>query len=164
MDFTHFDREGNARMVDVGAKTETEREAAAQGKIYMSRECFSRIREGSMGKGDVLGVARVAGIMGAKRTCELIPLCHGLNLTNLTIDYTFEEEPCAVRAVCRARCRGKTGVEMEALTGVSVCLLTVYDMCKAADRSMVLGEICLLEKKGGKSGHYRRERPDEGQV
>lgn len=157
MNFSHFDERGNARMVDVGAKAETEREAAAQGKIFMSRECFAKLREGTMGKGDVLGVARVAGIMGAKRTFELIPLCHGLNLTNLTIDYTFEEENCAVGAVCRAKCCGKTGVEMEALTGVSVCLLTIYDMCKAVDRSMEICGICLLEKKGGKSGHYRRE-------
>lgn len=143
-------------MVDVTSKKETLREAKASGCITMSRECFEKVAEGSTGKGDVLGVARVAGIMGAKRTSELIPLCHILNLTKLSIDFEMDEERAAIRAVCTARCDGKTGVEMEALTGVSVCLLTIYDMCKAVDKTMELGEIRLEEKSGGKSGDFTR--------
>ena len=154
MEFTHFDEQGNARMVDVGGKADTEREAVAQGSIYMSEECFRKVAEGTMAKGDVLGVARVAGIMGAKRCPELIPLCHGLNLTKLNIDFTLHQENREVQAFCTARTTGKTGVEMEALTGVSVALLTIYDMCKAVDKTMEMGRICLVKKTGGKSGSF----------
>ena len=128
--------------------------AAAQGNIRMSEECLERVTAGSMEKGDVLGVARVAGILGAKRCFELIPLCHSLNLTGVTVDFEICREERAIRAVCTAKTTGKTGVEMEALTGVSTALLTIYDMCKAVDKSMELGGICLMEKTGGKSGHY----------
>ena len=148
MEFTHFDSEGNARMVDVGGKEETKREATARGKIYMSRQCLDMVTQKTVAKGDVLGVARVAGIMGAKRTADLIPLCHVLNLTKLTVDFQILEEECAIEAICTARTTGRTGVEMEALTGVSAALLTIYDMCKAVDRAMELGhaagmKICL---------------------
>ena len=158
MEFTHFDQNGAAWMVDVGGKADTEREAVAEGSIFMSRECFDKVREGSMKKGDVLGVARVAGIMGAKKTSELIPLCHILNLTKLAIDFEMVPEKCEIRAKCTAKTTGKTGVEMEALTGVSVALLTVYDMCKAVDKTMEIGRIALLEKSGGKSGTFVNEK------
>ncbi len=157
MEFTHFDEKGNAWMVDVSDKEESLREASAEGCIYMSPECFQKLKEGSMKKGDVLGVARVAGIMAAKRTSELIPLCHILNLTKLSVEFNLLEEECAVRAVCTAKTSAKTGVEMEALTAVSVTLLTVYDMCKAVDKGMEIGEIRLLKKSGGKSGDYTAE-------
>lgn len=152
MEFTHFDGQGNAWMVDVGEKDDTRREAVARGSIFMSPECFSMVRQGSMKKGDVLAVARVAGIMGAKRTSELIPLCHVLNLTKLSVDFELNEERNEIQAVCTARTTGKTGVEMEALTGVTVALLTVYDMCKAVDKGMEIGEVYLERKSGGKSG------------
>lgn len=154
MEFTHFDDQGNALMVDVGDKAETKREAVARGAITMSPECIEKVARGSMAKGDVLGVARVAGIMGAKRTSELIPLCHMLNLTKLTLDFSIKEETCEIEAVCRAKTTGKTGVEMEALTGVSVALLTIYDMCKAVDKTMEIGRIYLEHKSGGKSGEF----------
>ena len=154
MEFTHFDEAGNARMVDVGGKEETKREAVARGSIFMSPECLAMVEEGTMKKGDVLGVARVAGIMGAKRTSELIPLCHLLNLTKLTVDFEIKKETCEIEAVCRANTTGRTGVEMEALTGVSVALLTIYDMCKAVDKTMEMGGIHLEYKAGGKSGEF----------
>ena len=154
MDFTHFDTDGNAWMVDVSGKKETERVAVARGSIFMSRECFVKVRDGGMKKGDVLGVARVAGIMGAKKTSELIPLCHILNLTKLAVDFELHEENNEVRAFCTAKTTGRTGVEMEALTGVSTALLTVYDMCKAVDKTMEIGKIRLCTKKGGKSGDF----------
>lgn len=154
MGFTHFDGQGNAWMVDVGGKADTDREAVAKGSIAMSRECLRMVVEGGMKKGDVLGVARIAGIMGAKRTSELIPLCHILNLTKLEIAFEVHEERAEIEAVCTARTTGKTGVEMEALTGVSVALLTIYDMCKAVDKTMEIGGICLVEKTGGKSGRF----------
>ena len=154
MDFTHFDTDGNAWMVDVSGKEETERVAVARGSIFMSRECFVKVRDGGMKKGDVLGVARVAGIMGAKKTSELIPLCHILNLTKLAVDFELHEENNEVRAFCTAKTTGRTGVEMEALTGVSTALLTVYDMCKAVDKTMEIGKIRLCTKKGGKSGDF----------
>ncbi len=157
--FTHFDGQGNAWMVDVGHKEDTLREAVARGSIFMSPECFAMVRQGSMKKGDVLAVARVAGIMGAKKTWELIPLCHVLNLTKLSITFELCEERCQVLARCTARTAGKTGVEMEALTGVTVALLTIYDMCKAVDKRMEMGEICLEKKSGGKSGQYFRDMP-----
>ena len=154
MEFTHFDEAGNARMVDVGGKEETKREAVARGSIFMSPECLAMVEEGTMKKGDVLGVARVAGIMGAKRTSELIPLCHLLNLTKLTVDFEIKKETCEIEAVCRANTTGRTGVEMEALTGVCVALLTIYDMCKAVDKTMEMGGIHLEYKAGGKSGEF----------
>ena len=154
MEFSHFDADGNAVMVDVSEKKETEREAAAQGIIRMNGECFRKVMEGQMAKGDVLGTARIAGIMGAKRTSELIPLCHVLNLTRLTVDFRILEEDSGIEAVCTAKTTGRTGVEMEALTGVSTALLTIYDMCKAVDRTMEIGGIHLEHKSGGRSGDF----------
>lgn len=152
--FTHIDAGGNAVMVDVSAKQPTSRTAVAVGRIAMSAECFAMVAEGRAQKGDVLGVAQVAGIMATKRTSELIPLCHGLNLTKSAVEFRLLEQQHAVEAVCTVRCGGKTGVEMEALTGVSVALLTVYDMCKAVDKRMVISDIHLAEKHGGKSGDF----------
>ena len=153
-EFTHFNADGNAVMVDVGEKEDTKREALASGVIYMSEECYRKVKEGSMKKGDVLGVARIAGIMGAKKTAELIPLCHILSLTKVEIDFEYLEEEHGIRAICHTACTGRTGVEMEALTGVNVALLTIYDMCKAIDKRMVMTDIHLVEKKGGKSGDF----------
>ena len=152
--FTHIDAGGNAVMVDVSAKQPTSRTAVAVGRIAMSAECFAMVAEGRAQKGDVLGVAQVAGIMAAKRTSELIPLCHGLNLTKSAVEFRLLEQQHAVEAVCTVRCDGKTGVEMEALTGVSVALLTVYDMCKAMDKRIVISDVHLVEKHGGKSGDF----------
>ena len=152
----HFDEKGNAVMVDVSEKVQTVRTATARGSIRVSREVFAAVSQGTAAKGDVLNVARVAGIMAAKRTPELIPLCHPLMLTKVSLDFFLHEEKTEIEAVCSVKLTGQTGVEMEALTGVSVALLTIYDMCKALDKSMVLGDICLLEKSGGKSGHYER--------
>ena len=157
MDFTHFDEKGNARMVDVTMKDETERIARAAGKIKVSAEVFAAVSQGSIAKGDVLTVATTAGIAGAKKTWELIPMCHILPLTGCRIEWELKEETCEIYCLCTARCTGRTGVEMEALTGVSAALLTVYDMCKAMDKTMEIGEIHLLEKDGGKSGHFVRE-------
>lgn len=154
MNLTHVDKAGNARMVDVSEKTVTQREAVATGYIRMSEDCFAAVAEGRAKKGDVLGVAQVAGIMATKRTADLIPLCHSLSLTKSTVEFTLSPEECTVNAVCTVGCEGKTGVEMEALTGVGVALLTVYDMCKAMDRTMQIGGIHLLEKQGGQSGHF----------
>lgn len=153
-EFTHFNGHGEAIMVDVGGKKETLREAVAEGRITMGRECFQKVKEGSMGKGDVLGVARVAGIMGAKRTSDLIPLCHILNLTKVEISFIPEEDTCSIRTICTVRTVGRTGVEMEALTGVNIALLTIYDMCKAMDKAMEMGNIRLCRKSGGKSGDF----------
>lgn len=155
--FTHLDENGNAIMVDVSGKADTRREAIARGEIVMSPECFAKIREGSVEKGDVLGVARIAGIMAAKRTWELIPLCHALGLSAVTVDFAFLPERNAIEARCMARTVGKTGVEMEALTGVNVALMTIYDMCKAVDRGMRMKNICLLKKDGGKSGLWEAQ-------
>ena len=160
----HFDQEGNAIMVDVGGKEPTVRTATAEGLIRVSRTVLEAITGRTAAKGDVLGVARVAGIMGAKRTSDLIPLCHILNLTKLTIDFVIKEESCEIEASCRAKTTGRTGVEMEALTGVSVALLTIYDMCKAVDKTMEIGGIHLEYKAGGKSGEFYnpgRERDGE---
>ena len=156
-EFTHINKEGEAIMVDVHEKEDTHRVARAAGEIRMSAEALCAVKEGSAKKGDVLAVARVAGIMAAKRCSELIPLCHNLALTDCGVDFEIDEEHSLVRAICHTSCTGKTGVEMEALTGASVALLTIYDMCKAIDRSMVIGEVCLLEKSGGKSGHYKKQ-------
>ena len=151
---THIDENGNAVMVDVGAKAVTHREAVAVGRITMSADCFAMVAEGRAKKGDVLGVAQVAGIMAAKRTFESIPLCHPLLLTKCRVEFTMLREEHAIEARCTTQCDGKTGVEMEALHGVTTALLTIYDMCKAADRGMVLSGIHLAEKSGGKSGHF----------
>jgi cyclic pyranopterin phosphate synthase len=159
-EFTHFDGNGNAWMVDVGGKNDTEREAYATGRIYLSEECYAKVKAGTMKKGDVLSVARIAGIMGAKHTCDLIPLCHNINLTKLEVDFEFDDEKRAIIAFCRAKTVGKTGVEMEALTGVNVALLTVYDMCKAVDKTMEMGDIYLMTKSGGKSGNFVHPKVD----
>lgn len=155
MGLTHFDENGKALMVDVSAKNDTERTATAVGKISVSQAVYDAIEEGTVGKGDVLGVAATAGIMGAKRTSELIPMCHILPITNCRIQFELNPRECAVYCYCTVKVTGKTGVEMEALTGVSVALLTVYDMCKAIDKSMEIGEIYLCRKSGGKSGEVR---------
>lgn len=151
-------------MVDVSGKADSKRAATARGSIYMSRECFGKVLEGTVKKGDVLQVARVAGIMGAKKCSELIPLCHLINLTKLTIDFETIADNCEIVAKCTAKTVAKTGVEMEALTGVSVALLTIYDMCKAVDKTMEIGQIYLEEKSGGKSGDFHNPRVDTGQV
>lgn len=159
---THFDHQGKARMVDVGEKAETNRIATAHGFIYVNSQVFAAICEGTAEKGDVLGIARTAGIMGAKKTSDLIPLCHILMLTKCSLDFIIHKEKQAVEAICTVKTRGRTGVEMEALTGASVALLTIYDMCKAMDRGMRITDITLLKKEGGASGLY--ERPNqEGQ-
>ena len=156
-ELTHFDKDGNAWMVDVGEKAETERIAVACGKIYVNSQVFEAIRDKTAKKGDVLGVARVAGIMGAKKTSDLIPLCHILLLTKCSVEFQLNEEERSVEAVCTVKTFGKTGVEMEALTGVNIALLTIYDICKAMDRGMRISDICLLKKDGGKSGLYLKE-------
>ncbi len=154
MEFTHFDENGGAWMVDVSEKKDTDREAVACGTISMSKECFEKVAAGTVKKGDVLGVARIAGIMGAKRTEELIPLCHKLNLTGLEVWFELDEAKGQIHSFCRAKTTGKTGVEMEALTGVQISLLTIYDMCKAVDKKMVMSDIRLVSKSGGKSGTF----------
>jgi cyclic pyranopterin phosphate synthase len=151
--FTHMDLNGNAVMVDVGGKEVTQRRAVAAGRIRMSAECFAAVRSGAVKKGDVLGVAQVAGIMGAKRTSELIPLCHTLSLTGCGVEFAMLPETCDIEARCTVKCDGKTGAEMEALTGVTTALLTVYDMCKAIDKRMEIHSVRLVEKTGGKSGN-----------
>ena len=154
MEFTHFDPGGKAWMVDVGEKEDTKREAVAEGRIRMSRTCYDMVAAGTIEKGDVLGTARIAGIMGTKKTSDLIPLCHILNLTKVSIAFEMLPKECAIRATCTAGTVGKTGVEMEALTGVSCALLTIYDMCKAVDKTMEIGQIRLVKKSGGKSGEF----------
>jgi cyclic pyranopterin phosphate synthase len=153
-DLTHFDARGQAHMVDVGDKAETRRSATATGRVIMRPETLRRIVEGSAAKGDVLAVARIAAIQGAKRTSDLIPLCHPLPLTRVSVDFTVDGDACAVDCIATAETFGRTGVEMEALTAVTVGLLTIYDMCKAIDRGMRFEKVRLLEKKGGKSGHW----------
>lgn len=150
----HFDSKGNAIMVDVTEKNITERKAIAKGKIFVNDETYKRILDGNMTKGDVLGVARIAGIMATKKTSDLIPMCHPLMLTKSQIDFEFNEEEKSITAISTVKLSGKTGVEMEALTGVNVALLTIYDMCKAIDKSMVISDIHLVEKTGGKSGNF----------
>jgi cyclic pyranopterin phosphate synthase len=153
---THFDKKGQARMVDVSAKSETKREAAARGSVSMEQETFDMIRAGGIAKGDVLGVARVAGIMAAKRTAEIIPMCHPLNISSVAIEFEFDETRHRIGIESRVKNTGRTGVEMEALTAVAAAALTVYDMCKAVDKGMVISDILLLEKRGGKSGTFKR--------
>ncbi len=156
-DFTHFDARGNARMVDVGAKADTKRVAVAAGRVLMDRTTLELIRSGGVKKGDVLTVAQVAGIMGAKRTPELIPMCHPVAITGVELTLRLCEEPCSVEIEATVSCTGPTGVEMEALTAVSAAALTVYDMCKAVQRDMVISDIRLLKKTGGASGEFIRE-------
>jgi cyclic pyranopterin monophosphate synthase len=152
---THFDESGQAHMVDVGDKKETHRVAVATGTIRMKPETLAIIQSGTAKKGDVLGIARIAAIMGAKRTSDLIPLCHPIGLTKVTADFSIDAHQSTVICTAQAETYGKTGVEMEALTAVQVGLLTIYDMCKAVDRGMVIDNIQLLEKQGGKSGHWK---------
>jgi len=154
---THFDAAGQAHMVDVGNKTETARLARATGSIFMQPETLALIRAGSAKKGDVLGIARIAAIQASKRTGDLIPLCHPIALTRVVAEFSVDDEQHAIHCVVTAECFGRTGVEMEALTATSVGLLTIYDMCKAVDRGMRIDNIRLLEKKGGKSGHWQSE-------
>jgi cyclic pyranopterin phosphate synthase len=155
--FTHFDKEGKARMVDVSDKAETERVATAKGSVLMQPATLALVKEGGVKKGDVLSVARLAGIMGAKKTPDLIPLCHPLALTSVQVDLTLDEARNAVDITATCKLVGKTGVEMEALTAVSVAALTVYDMCKAVDKAMQIVDIRLTHKSGGKSGTFERE-------
>ncbi|WP_395059351.1 cyclic pyranopterin monophosphate synthase MoaC [Polaromonas sp.] len=151
---THFDGQGQAHMVDVAAKPDTRRTAVAQGRIVMNAATLAIILEGTAKKGDVLGIARIAGIMAAKKTSELIPLCHPLALTHVAIEFTSDAPSASIRCLATVETVGPTGVEMEALTSVQVALLTIYDMCKAVDRAMVITDVKLLEKHGGKSGSF----------
>jgi len=155
-EFSHFDADGNARMVDVGKKKETERVATASGRITLSQDAYDLVKSGSMAKGDVLGVARVAGIMAAKKVDSLILLCHPLLISKINIDFVYCDEQNQIEIEATVGIAGKTGVEMEALTAVSVAALTIYDMCKAVDKAMVISDICLQKKTGGKSGTFIR--------
>ena len=154
--FTHFDSHGNAIMVDVGKKNETERVATAAGSIQMNAEAFGKVLQGGVSKGDVLGVARIAGIMAAKKVDQLIPLAHPLAITKVEIDFSFREQENRIDIEATVGIHGRTGVEMEALTAVSVTALTIYDMCKAIDKSMIISNIRLVKKSGGKSGDFVR--------
>jgi cyclic pyranopterin phosphate synthase len=153
---SHIDNQGNAQMVDVGAKGETDRVAVASGRVLMEPETLALIEEGGHKKGDVIAIARIAGIQAAKRCSELIPLCHPLMLTSVNLELALSRQPSAVLIEATCKVNGKTGVEMEALTAVSVAALTIYDMCKAVDKNMVIDAICLNEKSGGRSGHFLR--------
>ena len=155
---THFDAQGQAHMVDVGAKAETARRAVAHGRIRMQADTLAMIQAGNAKKGDVLGIARIAAIQGSKRTSELIPLCHPIPLTRVAVDFEIDPAACAIDCTVTAETVGRTGVEMEALTAASVALLTIYDMAKAMDRGMVIESLRLLEKEGGKSGHWMAPR------
>lgn len=157
---THFDEQGRAKMVDVGDKNATKRAAVAQGIIYMKPTTMHLIKEGHIAKGDVLAVAQVAGIMAAKQTSNLIPMCHPLFLEGVKMSFSLDEAKNAAIVTSEVSLTGKTGVEMEALTSVTVALLTIYDMCKAVDKDMVITDVKLIEKTGGKSGIYRREEVD----
>ena len=154
-DFTHFNQNGDALMIDVSEKEDTKREATACGIISMSEECYEKVKAGTMKKGDVLSVARIAAIMGAKKTSELIPLCHTIPITKVEIAFEFLGDG-KIKAFCTAKTTGKTGIEMEVLTGVSTALLTIYDMCKAVDRGMEIKQIHMVKKSGGKSGTWER--------
>jgi cyclic pyranopterin phosphate synthase len=156
-DFTHFDNCGNAVMVDVSAKEASSRSALARGIISMNENAIKAVLGETSKKGDVLAVARIGGIMAAKRCAELIPLCHPINFDTCSIDFSIDEKKNQIEASCTVKCTGKTGAEMEALVGASIALLTIYDMCKALDRAMVIGEVRLVEKSGGKSGHFIRD-------
>ncbi|AGX43617.1 cyclic pyranopterin monophosphate synthase MoaC [Clostridium saccharobutylicum] len=156
--FNHFDCNGNAVMVDVSEKNITSRTAIASGKIFVNENVMEAILNQTVKKGDVLGVARVAGIMGVKRTSELIPMCHPLMISKCSVDFKINEEENYIEAICTVKVEGKTGVEMEALTGVNVTLLTIYDMCKAIDKTMEISEVHLTRKTGGKSGEFINEK------
>lgn len=156
-EFSHFDKNGNAVMVDVSAKIPTFRTAVATGYITVGPEIMEAVTEGSVKKGDVLGVARVAGIMGVKQTSSLVPMCHPLPIQKCSVDFELDQQNSRIHVYCTVKTEGKTGVEMEALTGVQITLLTIYDMCKAIDKHMVMSEIHLVEKTGGKSGVFRFE-------
>ncbi len=151
---THFDKSGQAHMVDVGDKASTHRIAVAEGSIRMQPETFALVAAGNAKKGDVLGIARIAGIQASKRTWELIPLCHPIGLTRVTVEFELDSSKSAIHCQARTECTGQTGVEMEALTAVQIALLTIYDMCKAVDRGMQIDGVRLLEKQGGKSGGF----------
>lgn len=153
-ELTHFDAEGRARMVDISKKGSTFREAVARGRVTMAPQTFQMIQDKSIAKGDVLGVARIAGLMAAKRTADLIPLCHPLNITNAEIEFFSRSDENAIDIQARVKTDGRTGVEMEAFVAVAIAAVTVYDMCKAVDRDMVISDIHLVEKRGGKSGTY----------
>ena len=155
---THFDASGQAHMVNVGDKPSTHRIAIATGKITMLPETFKMVEAGSHKKGDVLGIARIAGIQASKKTADLIPLCHPLTLTHVSLEFALEQKKNSITCQARVETTGPTGVEMEALTAVQVALLTIYDMCKAVDRGMVMGEIKLLEKSGGRSGEWKAKK------
>lgn len=155
---THFDSKGNAVMVDVSEKEVTSRTATAKGKIFVNKHIIEAVLNQTVKKGDVLGVARIAGIMGTKKTSDLIPMCHPLMINKCTIDFEINEEKNYIEAICTVKIDGKTGVEMEALTGVNVALLTIYDMCKAIDKSMEVSEVHLVKKTGGKSGDFINEK------
>ena len=156
-DFTHFNEQGRAKMVDVGKKPLSQRTAVAAGRVLVNRQTFDLIRSGGMKKGDVLTVAQIAGVMGAKRTPDIIPMCHPLPLTGIDITFHLSDDPCMVEIQATVSCTGVTGVEMEALTAVTVTALTIYDMCKAVQKDMHITNIRLLEKSGGKSGDYKAE-------
>ena len=153
-ELSHFDAAGQAHMVDVGTKDDTHRVAVAAGTIRMKPETLAIVRSGTAKKGDVLGIARIAAIMATKRTSELIPLCHPLPLTHVSVEFRMDEQDCSIACTARVETRGKTGVEMEALTAVQIGLLTIYDMCKAVDRDMIITAVQVLEKHGGKSGSW----------
>lgn len=153
---SHLDKKGKAKMVDVSAKIATAREALARGSVYMQQKTMRLIRDMGIEKGDVFSVARISGIMAAKRTSELIPMCHPLNITSVDIDFSLDEKAGRVEIMARVRVFGQTGVEMEALTAVSVAALTIYDMCKAVDKGITISDIMLMEKTGGKSGAFKR--------
>ena len=155
---SHINEKGEAVMVDVSGKNITSRRAVSSGRISMSKAAFDAVMEDRAPKGDVLAAARIAGIMAVKRTSDIIPLCHPLPITKCSVEFIPEPETCSIRVVCTAKTDGKTGIEMETLTGVSAALLTIYDMCKAIDRTMVISDIAVLEKSGGRFGEYRRER------
>lgn len=155
MDFTHFDKDGKAQMVDVSGKNKTKRTATAFGKVKVSKEIISKLTSREVEKGDVLGVARVAGIMGMKKTSELIPMCHPIFMSGCEIDFKIMEEECEIHIFATGKTVGETGVEMEALTGVNIAALTIYDMCKSIDKKMVISDIHLLTKTGGKSGDFK---------
>ena len=156
-EFTHFNEFGRAHMVDVSEKDETARTAVAAGRVRMNRETFALVKSGGMKKGDVLACAQIAGIMAAKRTSELVPMCHPIALTGVDLAFDLNEADCTVDITATVKCRGVTGVEMEALTAVSVAALTVYDMCKAVQKDMEITDVRLLEKTGGKSGTFQRQ-------
>ncbi len=154
---THLDKEGKAKMVDVTEKPSTVREAIARGAVYVKPETLKLIQDKKIPKGDVLCVARVAGIQAVKKTSELIPMCHPLNITSVDIDLTLDNKKNKIDIEARVKVTGQTGVEMEALTAVSVAALTIYDMCKAVDKEMIISDVMLMEKKGGRSGHFKRK-------